>query len=220
MAKNLYVTATEGRSGKSAVVLGMMQLLLRNLRKVAFFRPIINQPQTNGARDHDIDLVLKHFDLDIPYEETYAYTSQDARNQMNNGRHETMLETILKKYKNLESKYDFVLCEGTDFTGQDAAFEFDLNSAIAANIGSPVLIVTNAKGKSFAEARDSTQFILDQLDEKGLDVIACIVNRSCLSKQEAKELTESLRGQSNSTNPLATYVLPKNARWPSPLWPK
>ena len=209
MAKNLYVTATEGRSGKSAVVLGMMQLLLRNLRKVAFFRPIINQPQDNGGRDHDIDLVLKHFDLDIPYEETYAYTAQDARNQMTNGRHETMLETILKKYKDLESKYDFVLCEGTDFTGQDAAFEFDLNCAIASNIGSPVLVVASARGKSFDEARDSTQLILDQLDEKGLDVIACIVNRSCLNAREAGELAASLHGRSNSTNPLATYVLPE-----------
>ena len=42
MAKNLYITAAEGKSGKSAIALGMMQLLLRSIRKVAFFRPIIH----------------------------------------------------------------------------------------------------------------------------------------------------------------------------------
>ena len=39
MSKNLYVSATEERSGKSAVVLGVMQMLLRELHNVAIFRP-------------------------------------------------------------------------------------------------------------------------------------------------------------------------------------
>lgn len=209
MAKNLYVTAAEGKSGKSPVVLGMMQLLLRSLRKVAFFRPIINQPQDSGARDHGIDLVLKRFDLHIPYEDTYAFTLQTARNMMNNGQHEAMLETILNKYKCLEAKYDFVLCEGTDFSGTDPAFEFDLNAAIAANLGCPVLIVANAQGRQLPEVKDSTQLILEQLDEKGLEVIACIVNRSSLNKREEAELAASLQSRGNSTNPLVTYVMPE-----------
>ena len=40
MAKNLYVTATEASSGKATLLLGIMYLLLKNLRNVAFFRPI------------------------------------------------------------------------------------------------------------------------------------------------------------------------------------
>ncbi len=44
MSKNLYVSATEERSGKSAVVLGVMQMLLREIHKVAIFRPVINDP--------------------------------------------------------------------------------------------------------------------------------------------------------------------------------
>ena len=209
MAKNLYVTATEGKSGSSTIVLGVMQLLLRNLRKVAFFRPIINQPADNDGRDHDIDLVLKHFGLDIPYEDTYAYTLQAARNLMNTGQQEAMLDNILNKYKQLESKYDFVLCEGTDFSGSDTPFEFDLNCAIASNIGSPVLVVANATGKKFDEIRDSAQLTLDQLDDKGLDVIACIVNRSILDEREEKELVLMLHSKGNSSNPLATYIIPE-----------
>ncbi len=40
MANKLYVAGTEARSGKSAIILGMMELLTRNVKKVAFFRPL------------------------------------------------------------------------------------------------------------------------------------------------------------------------------------
>lgn len=208
MANNLYITATESKSGKSAIVLGMMQLLLRHVRKVAFFRPIISPP-VQGNRDHDINLVLTHFELDIPYEDTYAYTLNNARGLMNSGQHETMLDTILKKYKQLESKYDFILCEGTDFMGKDPTFEFDLNADIAANISSPVLIVANASDKSAQEIIASTQLTLDQLDEKGLDVVACFVNRAQVTEREESQIASSLLSRDNSTNPLVTYVLPE-----------
>ena len=138
MANNLYITATETKSGKSAIVLGMMQLLLRNVRKVAFFRPIINQPLDKKMQDHDINLVLSHFGLDIPYEATYAYTLQDARNLINNGQHETLLDNILKKYKSLESEYDFVLCEGTDFMGKIPASESPMNPDTGSNPPPPI----------------------------------------------------------------------------------
>lgn len=209
MANNLYITATESKSGKSAIVLGMMQLLLRHVRKVAFFRPIISQPLDEKKRDHDINLVLMHFGLDLPYEDTYAYTIQNARNLMNSGQHATMLDTILKKYKQLESEYDFVLCEGTDFMGKDPAFEFDLNADIAANLGCPVLVVANAAGKSAQEIIDSTQLTLDQLDEKGLDVVACIVNRSEVTERQESQIATALQSRDNSTHPLVTYVLPE-----------
>ncbi len=37
MSKNLFVTATEARSGKSVIALGIMELLIRNVGRVAFF---------------------------------------------------------------------------------------------------------------------------------------------------------------------------------------
>ncbi|MDL2317333.1 phosphate acetyltransferase [Desulfovibrio sp. OttesenSCG-928-A18] len=209
MANNLYITATESKSGKSVVVLGMMQLLMRNIRKVAFFRPIVNKPLLPNARDHDINLVLHQFGLDIAYEDTYAYTLQDVRNLINSGQHETLLDNILKKYKALESRYDFILCLGTDFMGKDPAFEFELNCDIAANLGCPLLIVANGAGKSAQEIIDSTQLTLDQLDDKGLDVVACIVNRAEVTERDEHRIAASLQTRDNSSNPLVTYVLPE-----------
>lgn len=207
MANVLYISASETKSGKSAIVLGIMQMLLQNIRSVAIFRPIINTPPDKG-RDHDIDLIIKHFDLHIPYEDTYAVTFDEARELINRGQQATLLDSILRKYKNLEANYDFVLCEGTDYMGKDAAFEFDLNADIAANINAPVLLVANGNGKSSKEIIAGTQITLDSLVERGLDVIACLINRASLSEAEERNVALALHCN-DCTSSLVTYVLPE-----------
>lgn len=161
-----------------------MQLLLRNLRKVAFFRPIISTPHDEEAKDHDIELIRKHFDLSQSYESTYAFTMEQARQLLGQGRKEELLETILKKFKSLEAEYDFVLCEGTDFIGTDAPFEFEMNADIADILGAPVLLIANGTDKSSQEAYDGAQNTVDILSERTIKVIACIVNRSSLTLNE------------------------------------
>jgi phosphate acetyltransferase len=80
MAKNLFITATETKSGKSAVSLGVMELLQRNIGNVGFFRPLINFNPQAAQEDNDLNLISSHFKLDIPYEDMYAYTTAEANN--------------------------------------------------------------------------------------------------------------------------------------------
>jgi len=42
MTKALYISTLESHSGKSLVVLGLMQLLLGKMAKVGYFRPVID----------------------------------------------------------------------------------------------------------------------------------------------------------------------------------
>ena len=177
MAKSLYITPTETRSGKSLIVLGIMQLLLRDIRMVGFFRPIINPPET-GGNDYDIDLVLSHFYIGLRYEETYAFTMEEAKNMINAGRQSEMMETILNKYKQLEEKCGFVLCEGTDFAAGSEAFEFDINADIAADLGSPAMVVSNGYQKSIDEVVSSNLLSIESLQNRGVDVLGILVNRA------------------------------------------
>ena len=78
MPDNLYITATEARSGKSAICLGVMEILLRKIDRVGFFRPIIDVIPASNKRDNDIHLIASHFSLTTPYEKMYGYTSKDA----------------------------------------------------------------------------------------------------------------------------------------------
>jgi len=176
MSKNLYIIATEARSGKSAISLGVMQLLLKDFQRVAFFRPIISG-SAQGKKDHDINLILSQFYLNMRYEDTFVYTLDQARDMINQGKNAVLLENVLNKFKELEASYDFILCEGTDFFGTDATFEFDINAEIAANLGCPVILVANGHGKSAANLVASTQIAVDSFSEKGLDIFATIVNR-------------------------------------------
>ena len=175
MAKNLYISTTNGRSGKSTIVLGIMQLLLRDLQNVGFFRPIIN-PE-DGERDHDINLVLSHFYLGMRYEDTFAMTLDEAKKLVNAGKQNQMIEIILNKYKQLEEKYDFVLCEGIDFVIGNEAFAFDINAVVAANIGCPALVVTSGHNATADEIVSLNQLAMDDLGDKGVDVLGIMVNR-------------------------------------------
>lgn len=187
MAHTLYITATETRSGKSAIALGLMQLVLGRVRRPAVFRPIISS--ADPARpDHDIDLLTSCFHLDTPYDDTFACTLEEARELINEGQSGVLMDKILRAYKALEARYDFILCEGTDFMGKDAAFEYDLNADIAANLGAPVLLVTSGVDRSGREAQSAIQSGLDLMADKGVHVVAVMVNMATMSEAEAQTL--------------------------------
>ncbi len=207
MANNLYLTATEERSGKSAVLLGVMQMILKEAGRTAIFRPIIND-HVFGRTDHDINLVLKYFNLDIPYEDTHAYTLSEARQLITTGQEELLYGNILKKYKKLEADYDFILCEGTDFRGKDPGFEFDLNANIAANLGAPVLLVASGRDKNTNEICAHVHISVDSLQGMNIDIAGCIINRVPESFIRDTAVNTWCREQFGGEFPL--YVIPEN----------
>ncbi|MFH2008293.1 MAG: phosphate acetyltransferase [bacterium] len=177
MSKILFLTATEPRSGKSAIALGLMEMLKRKIAHVGFFRPIIDADPACGPKDHDIELIADTYMLDSPYEQKYGLTLGEAMRLAAADREPEILEIILRKFHQLAEGYDFVLCEGTDFEGTSAAFEADLNAEIARNLGSPVLLVAKAHGRSIEETVRAAEIALDSLHDKGCQVIATIANR-------------------------------------------
>ncbi len=204
MAKNLFITSINAESGKSAIALGVMELLLRDIRKVGFFRPIIN-PSSHGERDHDINLILSHFYLGLQYNETYAVTLDEAKHYINSGRENELMALILTKYQQLEESCDFVLCEGTDFKAGHESFNFDIDAAIAANFGSPAIIVSNATDNTIEEVVSLSHLAIDSLKEKGVDTMGVIVNKA---KAEDKEALLAALRQSISIPDGLFYVLP------------
>ena len=65
MSRNLYVTINEAKSGKSAVSLGLMELLEGTIQRVGFFRPIARMRDAGFTIDPNIDLV-GHVGYDRP----------------------------------------------------------------------------------------------------------------------------------------------------------
>lgn len=183
MAKNLYIAATEAESGKSLILLGLMNILTRHVKKVGFFRPIVQSPKR--GKDKDIDLVSRKFNIPIAYESMYGITNHEARELIQDGNMDQMFTAILDKYKKLESQCDFILCEGTDYTGSLQPFEFDFNAQMANNLGSPVVAVINGSGKTVVDIADTVQFIKSVLKKEKCQYIGVFVNRVRHDDQQA-----------------------------------
>ncbi|UCE53925.1 MAG: phosphate acetyltransferase [Desulfobacterales bacterium] len=204
MARSLYIAAIEPRSGKSVVALGMMELLSRRISKVGYFRPVI---PSSAAPDNNIQLIRKRYNLDLPYEDMYAYSHEKAQAMAADGRNDALFKDILNKYKALESKCNFVLCEGTDFTGVSSAFEFDFNADVANNLGCPILALVNGRGKSTEDILDAVQVAQESFEDKGCTILATMINRVDPDKVDA--VASRLKDVGSGKYPI--YVLPQEA---------
>jgi phosphate acetyltransferase len=198
MAKNLFITTTDGEGGKTIVALGLMELLLRKLGKVAYFRPIVQVTREKSLEDH-FSLMKKYFKLDLRTEQMYAYTLEDAHAMIEKGKYEDLVGQIVEKYKQLEEEHDFVLIEGTDFEEETSAFEMDINVRIAAIIMSPVMLVTRANNRDMNRVIQSVRIATDQFEAGGCPVMGSIVNRvpedRCVQVLEMLSEQPDLKGQ-------------------------
>lgn len=204
MSESLFITATEARSGKSVISLGVMEMLLRKIQSAVFFRPIINDPPTDKVLDNDIHLLASHFNLAIPYEHMYGLTRSEVNQLMSLGKEGEVIDGIIKKYSELEKRYGFVLCEGTDLTGSTASFEFDINAEISRNLGCPVLLVADAYLKTLQELMRSVELAFDLLDEKGCRTVAVIANR--IYPEHRENFINLLREKGIKEQPLISAI--------------
>jgi phosphate acetyltransferase len=200
MTDNLYITSLAPRSGKAVMSLGIMEMLSRRIRKIGFFRPIIPE----GGKDNSIQLILKRYALDLPYETMYAYTHEKALELFTRGETDELIKGIVAKYKALESRCNFVLCEGTDYTGVSSAFELDFNVAVANNLGAPILPVVNGRDKTIAAVRDAVHIAEEVFEQLGCVILATVVNR--YTGNDLPQLLQELHPTNDRRPPV--YVIP------------
>ncbi|WP_308990717.1 phosphate acetyltransferase [Mariniflexile litorale] len=175
MSKGIYVATIEPNSGKSVVVLGLMRMLLGKTAKVGYFRPIIEDLDPSEMDNH-ISTILSHFEIDINYKKTHAFTRNEVLDLYNQGKSGEVLDEIIKKYKYLETHFDFVLVEGTDFSHENSSIELDLNILISKNLGLPVIIVMQGDKKELKEITDSVQLAHDTF-RNDVNVLSIITNK-------------------------------------------
>lgn len=213
MSTNLFIASTEKSSGKSVIALGVMEMLLRNIEKVAFFRPIIDTNTQTSGFDDDINLMLNHFNLKIPYEQTFAFTTSEVTKLISDGKDDLIIEGVLEKYNHLKNNFDFVLCEGTDYRSSIASYELDINAEICNNLKSSALLVVNAYQKTAEETRRAAELALESFHEKKCHVTAMIINRPHIN--DRKSILEGLL-EKKLTKDLLIYTIPDEPYLTSP----
>ncbi len=205
MSKAVYVATIEPNSGKSIVVLGLMRMLLGKTPKVGYFRPIIDDLE-EGEIDNHINTVISHFELDINVKKVYAFTRSEVLKKYNQGKSGEIIDGIIKKYKHLEEKFDFILVEGTDFSNEGSIIEFDINVLIAKNLGIPTIIVASALDKTNEELVGNLKLAYDSLYAKDVEVLAVVANK--VIQSEEASLNENL-SQEFDEDEIEIVVIPR-----------
>ncbi len=177
MANSLYLSTTEAHCGKSLISLGVLDVISHMTRRIAIFRPVIRDG-VDGERNKNIDLLLSHFHLTIPYEETYVFTASEANDLIAHQQEDEFLNRIIEQYQKLEEKYDFILCIGSDLLDDSSAFEFGMNVAVARSLGGAVIIIANAAGDSMDELLRPIHAAVEAFRAKGCPVIGVVANRA------------------------------------------
>jgi len=191
MTRNLYITAMEPQSGKSVVALGVAELLSGRVERLGFFRPIVP-----AEHDPQLELIRKRYRASA----AHALTQDEAARI---DEYEEERKRVVQAYKALEAECDFVLCEGTDFTGAAPALDFGLNADLANELGAPVLVVV--RGPSPEAAAASVDAARGALEHKGCTLFGFVVNRVPASLVDAVAARVSKRSAGEPV-----YVVPED----------
>jgi phosphate acetyltransferase len=176
MKKAIYIATIEENCGKTIITLGLLRMLLGKTAKVGYFRPIIEDCE-EGKKDTHIEMVISYFNLDIQYDDAYAISKSTLIKKKNKGKLGEVVDLIIEKYKQLEDRFDFVLVEGTSFSGEGTVIELDMNVLIAKNLGIPTVIVGSGEGKTLEELIDNLNLAYNSFKIKEVEVLAVIANK-------------------------------------------
>jgi phosphate acetyltransferase len=197
MANGVYVAAWEPQSGKSVVVLGLLELLSRRVERLAYFLPLFHDAAPPASDPHPtLRLVAERYRMPWRRRQMQGVSVSEARRLSAEGREEELMKRVLDAYRALAAEADAVVVEGTDYTGAGAALEFDFNARLATNLGCATLAVGNGHKKSIAETIDGVRSAEGALVEQGASIVATIVNR--VDPDAIPELLQRLAGDGDS----------------------
>jgi len=189
MSKSIYIATTEPNSGKSLLSLGILRMMLTKSSRVGYFRPIIND-KDGSEIDHHTKTAIDFFELDLKYQDCYAYEQKEVLQLLAQDKIDVVLNTVIEKYKKLEAQFDYVLVEGSDFSGERSFTELDINLNIAKNLGIPAMIVASGIGKNAQDFTDSLFITYQSFIEKEVDVIGIVANK--VTREDLEIVTEKL----------------------------
>lgn len=179
--KSLYISPLEFESGAVIVSYGLMALLKRKYKNVAFFRPIVSYIPNN-----DIELITNNFKLDVSQEDCLGLHVQEAKELISNNQINKLYEKLIEKYEKLQESHDFVLIQGVSKESLDMDIDFDINLELAKNFNTHVIGVLNGKNKTSKQIEEDIAIEASTIRKSGCSHFATFVNR--VDKEYIKDL--------------------------------
>ena len=189
VAVSIYLTSPEGRTGKSAVALGVLDALKADVPRVGVFRPVI---RSRDERDRVLEMLRGRATAHASYDACIGATYEElSRNS------EEAMASIVGAYRALREECDAIVVVGSDYTDVAAPTELATNARIAANLDSPVLLVVGGRdmaeqevlgqssARSAIELAKVVELSVAELHEEHASVLATLINRADSDELEA-----------------------------------
>jgi phosphate acetyltransferase len=172
VSRSVYIAAPEGLTGKSAVALGLLDALTREVGSVGVFRPLTTSGSGSDELDLTVDLLVNQPGISQSYEEALGVTYDAARANADEALH-----VIVERFGQLTDRFDVILVVGSDYTDVASGTELSLNGKIAANLGSPVVLVVHGRERSPEQVRAAAASAIAELRANHVQTVAVIANR-------------------------------------------
>jgi phosphate acetyltransferase len=172
VSRSVYVASPEGLTGKSAVALGLLDALTRQVGSVGVFRPLTDAAADGPATDLIVDLLVSQPGIQQTYEEALGVTYEAARENADESLH-----VIVERFGQLVDRFEVILVLGSDYTDVSTGTELSFNAKIAANLGSPVVLVVHGRDRTPEQIRAAADSAIAELRANHAHTVAVIANR-------------------------------------------
>jgi phosphate acetyltransferase len=185
VSRSVYIAAPEGLTGKSAVALGLLDALTREVGSVGVFRPLTTSGSGSDEVDLTVDLLVNQPGISQSYEEALGVTYDAARANADEALH-----VIVERFGQLTDRFDMILVVGSDYTDVASGTELSFNGKIAANLGSPVVLVVHGRERNPDQVRAAAASAIAELRANHAQTVAVIANR--VAEDAADAIREAL----------------------------
>ncbi|MFP5282727.1 MAG: phosphate acetyltransferase [Actinomycetes bacterium] len=168
MTRSVYVASPEGQTGKSAVALGLLDALTREVGRVGVFRPL---SQDEGT-DLILELLVSQPGIDQTYEEALGVSYRAAREDADEALH-----VIVERFGQLSDRFEVIVILGSDYTDVATGTELAFNAKIAANLGAPVVLVVHGRERTPEQVHAAVDSAVTELHAQHVAVVAVVANR-------------------------------------------
>ena len=172
MSRSVYVASPEGLTGKSAVAVGLLDALTRQVGSVGVFRPLTTTGTGSEYVDLTVDLLVNQPGIAQSYDEAIGVTYDAARQDADEALH-----VIVERFGQLTDRFDVILVVGSDYTDVTSGTELSFNAKIAANLGSPVVLVVHGRQRTPEQISAAAASGIAELSANHAHTVAVIANR-------------------------------------------
>lgn len=158
--KGMFFVAGEAGTQKSEIVQKAMEILKSEGKDVVLFKPFGNENEA-------------------------MFSLSTAKQMICTEQQDSLMAQVVAEYKELESKHDFVIVDGTSLDSSNQVIEFDLNTKVASALCLPTVLVMQKQN----DVLQSTDYTTRMLTKKYSDVIGTLTSLEGLDAllQKAQE---------------------------------